>query len=188
MISSCLIHLFDCPRTQFARNTCPNCSRIYVKDIIKPSNFKCISHFQCISLFDSAALSKECQDLIKQFNFIVFFDTYQQYQIIISDRKRCLNSYVIQNHIQSVLAFFEIQLRVFVNFFYNLIEYIPKDYQTFFLKNCFTFAHRFIVWSVKEIKVECFQKVFDEIDYNEFNFIKVINNKYIDFCKKKYAN
>ena len=99
-----------------------------------------------------------------------------------------MNSYVIQNHIQFVLAFFEIQLRVFVNFFYNLIEYIPKDYQTFFLKNFFTFAHRFIVWSVKEIKVECFQKVFDEIDYNEFNFIKVINNKYIDFCKKKYAN
>ena len=31
LISSCLIHLFDCPRTQFARNTCPNCSRIYVK-------------------------------------------------------------------------------------------------------------------------------------------------------------
>ena len=56
------------------------------------------------------------------------------------------------------------------------------------LKNCFTFAHRFIVWSVKEIKIECFQKVFDEIDYNEFNFIKVINNKYIDFYKKKYAN
>ena len=43
-------------------------------------------------------------------------------------------------------------------------------------------------WSVRETKIEPFQKVFDEIDYNEFNFIKVINSKYIDFCKKKYAN
>ena len=176
------------PKDTVCKEYLPQLFTYLCKDIIKPSNFKCISHFQCISLFDSAALSKECQDLIKQFNFIVFFDTYQQYQIIISDRKRCLNSYVIQNHIQFVLAFFEIQLSIFVNCFYNLIDYIPKDYQTFFLKNCFTFAHRFIVWSVKEIKVECFQKVFDEIDYNEFNFIKVINNKYIDFYKKKYAN
>ena len=76
-----------------------------------------MSHFQFISVFNSADLSKECQDLIRQFNVIVFYDTYEQYQIIISDRKRCLNSYVIQKHIQCVLAFFEVQLRIFVNFF-----------------------------------------------------------------------
>ena len=118
LISSCLFDLFSCPRAFFARNTCFNCSRIFVKkDIIKPKNFKSISHFQFSSFFNSGGLLKECQDSIKQFNFIVFFDSYDQYQIIISDRKRCLNSYVFQEHIHFVLAFFEVQLRIFVNFF-----------------------------------------------------------------------
>ena len=47
-----------------------------------------------------------------------------------------------------------------------------------------------MVQCIKKVKVNHFQKIFDEIDYNEFdsNIIKIINTKYIDYCNKKYAD
>ena len=88
-----------------------------------------------------------------------------------------------------MLVFFEIQLRIFVNFFYGLVNYIKQSDESYFLDECFDFAHRFFVDCVKKVKVSFFEKIFDEIDYNDFgqNIIKIINKKYINYCNKKYA-
>ena len=86
-------------------------------------------------------------------------------------------------------CFFEIQLRIFIKFFYGLIDHVKVSDQSLFLERCFSFAHRFVVHCIKKVKVPFFQKIFDEIDFNEFNSnIKIINKKYIDYCNRKYES
>ena len=191
MISNCLYHLFNCPRSIFARNDCLNCSRTYVKSqVVQPKNFSCIADFKFDRFFNSAGLPSHCLNILKEFNFVVFFYSFDECSIINSNRRRCLNTFIFQDHIQFVLVFFEVQLRIFVNFFYSLINDGSVLDEAFFLESCFTFVHRFIVQCIKKVKVNHFQKIFDEIDYNEFdsNIIKIINTKYIDYCNKKYAD
>ena len=89
-----------------------------------------------------------------------------------------------------MLVFFEIQLRIFVNFFYGLVNYVKHSDESYFLEEYFDFTQRFVADCVKKVKVSFFQKIFDEIDYNDFdsNIIKIINKKYIDYCNRKYAS
>ena len=189
LISNCLFHLFACPRTIFAKNNCLQCSRIYVKKSIdKPKNFSSISKLKFSYFFNSVGLSTACIDIIKQFEFNIFFDSLEQFEIVNSDRKRCLTTFVIQEHVQFILKFFEVQLRILINFFYSLIDTIPKNFDIFFLKQCFSFAHKFVVYCIDKINSDYFREIFEEVDYNDYHFIKVINKKFIDFCKKKYAN
>ena len=91
-----------------------------------------------------------------------------------------------------VLVFFEIQLRIFVNFFYNIVNdnYIKTtDEITFFLEQCFDFSFSFVTYCIKKVKISFFKELFDEIDYTDFdsNIIKVINKNYIDYCNRKYV-
>ena len=97
---------------------------------------------------------------------------------------------IFQDHLHLVLVFFKIQLRVFINFFYCLLDYVKISDQSLFLERCFSFAHKCVVHCIKRVKVPFFQEIFDEIDYNDFNsnIIKIINEKYIDYCNKKYAS
>ena len=191
MISNCLYHLFNCPRSIFARNDCLSCSRTYVKSqVVQPKSFSYIANFKFDRFFNSVGLSSHCLNILKNFNFVVFFDSIDECSIINSSRRRCLNTFIFQDHIQFLLVFFEVQLRIFVNFFYGLINSVLLSDETFFLETCFSFLHRFIVQCIKKVKVNHFQKIFDEIDYNEFdpNIIKIINKKYIEYCDRKYAD
>ena len=191
LISNCLFHLFSSPRSVFARNDCSNCSRIYIrKKVAQPKNFSCIDKFKFDMFYDTVDLSSDSLNMIKNFDFSGFFYSSDEYSVINSNRKRCLNTFIFQDYIQLVLVFFEIQLRIFVNFFYSLVNDNLLSDETFFLESCFTFLHRFIVQCIKKVKFVHFQKIFDEIDYNEFNsnYIKVINKKYVDYCNKKYAD
>ena len=97
---------------------------------------------------------------------------------------------IFQDHLHLVLVFFEIQLRIFINFFYGLLDYVKTSDQSVFLERCFSFAHKFVIHCIKRVKVPFFQEIFDEIDYNDFNsyIIKIINKKYIDYCNRKYAS
>ena len=97
---------------------------------------------------------------------------------------------IFQDHLHLLLVFFEIQLRIFMNFFYRLIDYVELSNQTFFLEKCFSFAHKFVVYCIKKINSSFFQEIFDEVDYNDFNsdIIKIINKKYIEYCNIKYAS
>ena len=96
---------------------------------------------------------------------------------------------IFQDHLHIVLVFFKIQLRIFINFFYGLLDHVKVSDQLLFLERCFSFAHRFVVHCIKKFKVPFFQEIFDEIDFNDFNSnIKIINKKYIDCCNRKYAS
>ena len=97
---------------------------------------------------------------------------------------------IFQDHLHLVLVFFEIQLRIFINFFYGLLDYVKTSDQSLFLERSFSFAHKFVIHCIKRVKVPFFQEIFDEIDYNDFNsyIIKIINKKYIDYCNRKYAS
>ena len=97
---------------------------------------------------------------------------------------------IFQDHLHLVLVFFEIQLRIFINFFYGLLDYVKTSDQSLFLERCFSIAHKFVIHCIKRVKVPFFQEIFDEIDYNDFNsyIIKIINKKYIDYCNRKYAS
>ena len=190
-ISNCLNHLFFCPRSFYAKNDCLNCSRAYIKSqIIRPKNFNCISDFKFNSFFNLAGLSLSSLDILKQFKILVFFDSFDEYSIINSNRVRCLTTMIFQDHLHLVLVFFEIQLRVFINFFYSLLDNVILSNQSVFLERCFSFAHKFVVHCIKRVKASFFQEIFDEIDYNDFNsnIIKIINKKYIDYCDAKYAS
>ena len=68
--------------------------------------------------------------------FNVFFDSMKQYNAINSDKKRCLNSFVVKNFLALVTVFFETQIRVFCNFFHDITNdfYIEAENKTFFLE------------------------------------------------------
>ena len=67
-----LLHLFYCPRSIFAKNTCLRCSRIFIKkDLKKSSDF--VNDFKFVSYFDIDKLDIESQDIAREFEFNIFF-------------------------------------------------------------------------------------------------------------------
>ena len=195
MISNCLYHLFSCPRSVFARNDCLYCSRLFIKEINRPKNFTCINDFNFnvfLNSFIKGKLSPNSINVLSKFKTIVFFKSLDEFSVINSDRKRCLTTFIVQDYIRLVLVFFEIQLRIFLNFFYKIIKdkYIKtEDEIRFFLEQCFNFTFDFVAYCIGKVNVIFFEKIFDEIDFDEYdsNIIKVINKKYIEHCNRKYA-
>ena len=193
MISNCLYHLFSCPRSVFARNDCVYCSRLYISQINQPKNFNCINDFNFNIFFNAEKASNNSLNILKRFKIIVFFKSLDEFSIINSDQKGCLNTFIVQDYIHLVIVFFEIQLRIFVNFFHNIVKdnYIrTKDEIRFFLEQCFTFSFDFVIYSIRKVKISFFEEIFDEFDYtdSDSNIIKVINKKYIEYCDRKYAS
>ena len=187
-ISNFLLHLFYCPRSIFAKNTCLRCSRIFIKkDLKKSSDF--VNDFKFVSCFDIDKLDIELQDIAREFEFNIFFKNKDQLEVINSDRKRCLDSFVVQEHIHFLLLFSEIQLRIFVNFFYCLSDFLPnRREREKFLDYSFEFIKKFVLYSIDNINFDFFSTMFDEIEYDQFKFLKVINKKYIETVKEKYAD
>ena len=141
-----------------------------------------------ISFFNAEKVSNNSWNILKRFKVIVFFKSLNN-----SDRKGCLNTFIVQDYIHPVIVFFEIQLRTFVNFFHNIVKdnYIrTKDEIRFFLEQCFTFSFDFAIYSIRKVKISFFEEIFDEFDYtdSDSNIIKVINKKYIEYCDRKYAS
>ena len=82
-ISNLLLHLFFCPRSFFAKNSCENCSRKFiVKDIYKPPNFHYVLEFDFRRCFSEHDLFPEILDDIREFNANVFFDSQRQLDIV----------------------------------------------------------------------------------------------------------
>ena len=189
-ISNLLLHLFFCPRSFFAKNSCQNCSRKFiVKDIYKPPNFHYVLEFDFRRWFSEHELFPEILDDIREFNGNVFFDSQRQLDIVNSDRQRCLDTFVVQEHFEFGLLFAELQLRVFMNFFYGIVDDIfDKREKKLLIRNAYTFTERVVSYSIKNMNLKHFEKLFDEINYSQFQFIKVINKKYIDSCIEKYAD
>ena len=98
MISNCLYHLFNCPRSVFAKNDCVYCSRIYIiSQINQPKNFNCINDFNFNIFFNAEKLSNNSLSIFKKFKILVFFKSLDEFSFINSDRKRCLNTFIAQD-------------------------------------------------------------------------------------------
>ena len=97
MISNCLYHLFSCPRSVFARNDCVYCSRLYISQINQPKNFNCINDFNFNIFFNAEKLSNNSLSILKKFKVLVFFKSLDEFSVINSDRKRCLNTFIAQD-------------------------------------------------------------------------------------------
>ena len=98
MISNCLYHLFNCPRSVFAKNDCVYCSQVYIiSQINQPKNFNCINDFNFNIFFNAEKLSNNSLSILKKFKVLVFFKSLDEFSVINSDRKRCLNTFIVQD-------------------------------------------------------------------------------------------
>ena len=80
----------------------------------------------------------------------------------------------------------EVHFRILCNFFYQLSSAISKkEEKHVFLNTSFHYIRKFTTFSMYNIKDDYFQKIFDEIEFSQFNFLKVINNKYIEQVRRR---
>ena len=116
MTSNCLFHLFSCPRSDYAKNNCICCSRLYIDASIRLLNLEKLENF----FLDYVSNNLKIFLKEKSYNKIklnLFFDSIEQYNAINSDKKRRLNTYVVNNFFELITLFFETQLECLVIFF-----------------------------------------------------------------------
>lgn len=184
-ISNILFHLFHCPRSIFCKNECLKCGLLFIKEDL-PKTFKFVEDFNFYSWFDMKKFDDEIDDIISHFEFNIFYSNRHQKEVILSDRKRCLTSFVVQHQLQFFLLFLEAHFRILCNFFYQLSSVISKkEEKNVFLNTSFRYIRKFTTFSMYNIKDDYFQKIFDEIEFSQFNFLKVINNKYIEEVRRR---
>ena len=69
-----------------------------------------------------------------------FFDSQRQLDIVNLDRQRCLDTFVVQKHFEFGLLFAELQLRVFMNFVYGIVDDMrEKERREIINKKCLYF-------------------------------------------------
>ena len=182
-ISNTLFHLFYCPRTIFAKNECLNCSRLFLKKELEVS-FEYFENFNILSYLDSN--EKE----IQEFEFNIFWDNDQQKTVISSDIKRCLNTFIIQYSKQFLLLILEIQFRIFSNFFHSLSKTFSneKEERILFMKIAIYFVRKFPLYILHGIRLVDLNNLFEEIEFDLFKFLKVINKKYKEELRRKYES
>ena len=116
MTSNCLFHLFSCLRSDYAKNNCICCSRLYIDASIRLLNLEKLENF----FLDYVSNNLKIFLKEKSYNKIklnLFFDSIEQYNAINSDKKRRLNTYVVNNFFELITLFFETQLECLVIFF-----------------------------------------------------------------------
>ena len=96
MISNCLFHLFSCPRSDYAKNNCICCSRLYIDASICPLNLEKFEKFFLDYVSNNLKIFLK-ENSYNKIKFNVFFDSIEQYNAINSHKKRCLNRYVVNN-------------------------------------------------------------------------------------------
>ena len=180
-ISNIMFHLFYCPRSIFSKSDCLNCSRIFLKKELEVP-FEFFENFNISSFLDSD--EKE----IKEFEFNIFWNNDQQKTVISSDIKRCLNTFIIQYSKQFLLLFLEIQFRVFLNFFHSLSKTFSneKEERILFMKSSIYFVRKFALYILHSIRLIDLNNLFEEIEFDQFKFLKVINKKYKEELIKRY--
>ena len=177
-ISNTLLHLFYCPRSFFAKSDCLLCSRLIVK-----TDADCKINFSVLSKKDTIISKKDYQ-------FEFFWDNKQQKDIISSDLKRYLNTVVIQDSFDFLLYFFEIQGRYFTNFFNSLAEVslVTKSQQFYLINFSNELFDNFFCYVLRHVKINHLNDLFEEVEFNQFKYLKVINKKYKEHLKKKYES
>ena len=181
-ISNLLFHLFYCPRSIFSKSNCLNCSRLFIKKELE-LRFDFVETFNLFSYLES-------DNEIQEFEFSIFWNNQRQKDVILSDISRCLNSFVIQYYKQFLLLILEIHFRVLCNFFYRLSKTFSneRNERISFLKISFKYIERFTLYFIRNINLDEFKNLFDKIDFDKFEYLKVINNKYKEELKEKYED
>ena len=181
-VSNTLFHLFYCPRSIFAKNECLNCSRLFLKKELEVS-FEYFENFNILSYLDSD--EKE----IQEFEFDIFWNNDQQKTVINSDIRRCLNTFIVQYNKQFLL-FLEIQFRIFSNFFHSLSKTFSneKEERILFMKLAIYFVREFALYILHSIRLLDLNNLFEEIEFDQFKFLKVINRKYKEELRRKYES
>ena len=180
-ISNVLFHLFYCPRSIFLKNDCSNCSRLFLKKELEVS-FEYFDSFNILSYLDTD--EKE----IQEFDFNIFWNNDQQKTVINSNIKRCLNSFVIQYYKQFLLLILEIQFRIFSNFFHSLSKTFSNDKEEriLFMKISIYYIRKFALYILYNINYIELNNLFEEIEYDQFEFLKVVNKKYKEELSKRF--
>ena len=86
------------------------------------------------------------------------------------------------------MLFLEIQIRIFINFFHLLSKSFSdeKDERELFMKMSLYFVRKFSIYVINTIKLSELEKLFEEIEFGQFEFLKVINKKYKEELIRKY--
>ena len=85
MVSNVLFHLFSCPRSKYAKDSCFSCSRLYVEPLIRPLNFYHIQNFNSIDGFSDDIKTFYKKKSYSKIRFHVFFDSIEQFNTVNSD-------------------------------------------------------------------------------------------------------
>ena len=127
---------------------------------------------------------------IQEFEFNIFWNNDQQKTVISSDIKRCLNTFIIQYSKQFLLLFLEIQFRVFLNFFHSLSKTFSneKEERILFMKSSIYFVRKFALYILHSKRLIDLNNLFEEIEFDQFKFLKFINKKYKEELNRRYES
>ena len=177
--------MFNCSRSDFANDNCSLCCHLYIDELFRPTNFNIKIDFY---FFSTELKDYFYKNRYSKININLFYDSLKHIESINSDKHRCLKVLVINNVCELIILFFETQIRIFYNFFFELSTdvFFTKCEKKKFLSDCIDFILNFLKYCLKNIKISMFEKIFSNYDYSSFP-IKIINNKYKEFVKKKYA-
>ena len=175
--------MFNCPRSNYLNNVCRDCSRIYSE--FKPDDD---DFFLLKSYFDSDE-TYEKQEYILNFKMKIFYDNIEQKNVLESNLKRCLTLKIFRSSFDIYICFLEVLSRILFHSFYSITDenFFDKDCETY-ISLFHEFYKDFMIEINKNLKKNLFKKIFLEFeinkDYNS-NFIRILNQKYIDVIKNK---
>ena len=67
-------------------------------------------------------LSDNSLSILKRFSIVVFFESLEESSTINFYKKRRLKTFFIQDYFHLLIIFFEVQLRIFCNFFPKIVD------------------------------------------------------------------
>ena len=151
--SNVLLHLLNCPRSEFAQNDCKYCSLLP-----PPDNFKCRLDFYTslkllyrkvspTVLFNDSVLPLFEKYSIKRFDFTLSFRSREHLEVVNSERKRCIEIFVCDSPCKMILAYCEVFLRILLNFLWSLSDDFKSGKKRFFLDVCLLFV-KDLFWRV----------------------------------------
>ena len=168
---------------------CALCSWLYIDPLI-----------DCVDLHNSDLRSKLIKssvfaydvkqlfknNFITQFKLNICYKSLEQYTVLNSDQKRCLQLSVFQNECDIIIKYCEVLIRIFFNFFYSVSEsfvgFEKPGKLTKYFECCLRFTERFFFERMaKLLYADKFKEIF--LDYepesdHDISYIRIINEKY----------
>ena len=103
--------MFNCSRSDFAKDNCSLCCRSYIDELFRPVNFNIKIDFD---FFSTELKDYFYKNRCSKININLFYDSLKHIESINSDKHRCLKVLVINNVCELIILFFETQIRIFL--------------------------------------------------------------------------